>query len=132
MAGFGLNPLDSAISDADTFGLLGTNTVNPTGPTTAAPGLAQDQVEQQVSALNAKEPGTYAAMTPDEFEAFKQKQQAASPGQTRPFTAGLEAGVIQTAGLNGNFLQAFGVRTGNQTAYDAGKKLQDISARGTK
>src|SRR6185312_11879213 len=117
MAGFGINPLDSAISDADTYGLLGTNSVNPTART-AAPGQpVVDPIEQQVSALNAKEPGAYVAMTPDEFEAFKQKQAESSPGQTRPFSAGVEAGFIGTAGMNGNFLQAVGVRTGNQTAY---------------
>jgi hypothetical protein len=71
-------------------------------------------------------------MTPDEFEAFKQKQQAASPGQTRPFTAGLEAGFIGNGTMAGNFAQALGVKFNNQALYDAGKTVQDASANAGK
>lgn len=129
MAGFGLNPLDAAIGDAETTYGLSPGLVNPTSRV-AAPGL--DPTDQQVATLNAKEPGTYAAMTPEEFEGFKQKQAASSPGQTRPFSAGVEAGLIGNGTMAGNFAQALGVKFSNQTLYDAGKTVQDASARGTK
>ncbi|HRO00327.1 MAG TPA: hypothetical protein PLX43_02295, partial [Nitrobacter sp.] len=125
MAGF-LNPLDAAIGDAETTYGLGPGLVNPKSRNNA-PGLGLDPI-----ALNAKEPGTYAAMTPEEFEAFKQKQAASSPGHTRPFTAGLEAGAIGAGTMTGNFAQALGVKFNNQALYDAGKAVQDASARGSK
>ncbi|WP_316159633.1 PLxRFG domain-containing protein [Bradyrhizobium sp. SZCCHNRI3042] len=127
---FGLNPLDQAIGDAETAYPLSPGAVNPTGP---APGLAQqgDSTDQQVSALNAKEPDTYRAMTPDEFAAFQKQQEAAKSGFFHNVVSGIKSGVVGNLTLTGNAAQAFGVSLGNTELYNAGVWMQEKGKAGT-
>ncbi|WP_316205726.1 PLxRFG domain-containing protein [Bradyrhizobium sp. SZCCHNS1012] len=127
---FGLNPLDQAIGDAETAYPLSPGAVNPTAP---APGLAQqgDSTDQQVSALNAKEPDTYRAMTPDEFAAFQKQQEAAKSGFFHNVVSGIKSGVVGNLTLTGNAAQAFGVSLGNAELYNAGVWMQEKGKAGT-
>lgn len=95
-------------------------------PPAAAPGA---DIDARLEELNKEAPGRYAAMTEDEYAAWKQDFEANQPGQ---FMKGFKGALVdQNPTLLGNSLKALGVLFDNETIGGLGDSVREWGKSGS-
>ncbi|MRN67953.1 PLxRFG domain-containing protein [Brucella sp. 10RB9213] len=95
-------------------------------PPAAAPGA---DIDMRLEELNKEKPGRYAAMTEDEYTAWRQDFDANQPGQ---FMKGFKGALVdQNPTLLGNSLKAIGVLFGNETLGELGDSVREWGKSGS-
>ncbi|HHV66738.1 MAG TPA: hypothetical protein GXX48_03705, partial [Ochrobactrum intermedium] len=95
-------------------------------PPAAAPGA---DIDARLEELNKEAPGRYAAMTEDEYPAWKQDFEANQPGQ---FMKGFKGALVdQNPTLLGNSLKALGVLFDNETIGGLGDSVREWGKSGS-
>ncbi|RUR05971.1 PLxRFG domain-containing protein [Brucella abortus] len=95
-------------------------------PPAAAPGA---DIDARLEELNKEAPGRYAAMTEDEYAAWRQNFEANQPGQ---FMKGFKGALVdQNPTLLGNSLKALGVLFDNETIGGLGDSVREWGKSGS-